>query len=111
MISSGVAVPSATSCIGNRLTGSRSASDSRSVIGRYSTSSSDSECEYGRMTCACTSAGPLRARQCATARDTVSYEATGSHPSTSSTNRSGNPLTSFEMDPPAVCTSFGTEIA
>ncbi len=30
----------------------------RSLSGRYCCSSSESECEYGRMTCPCTSAGP-----------------------------------------------------
>ena len=35
----------------------------------------------------------------------------GSQPFTASTKRSGNPATSFEMVPPAVCTSTGTEIA
>ena len=45
-----------------RLIGSRRASASRSAAGLYSFSSSDSECEYGRITFACTKAGPLRAR-------------------------------------------------
>ena len=62
LISASVAWPSATSQRGNVVSGSRAASASRSAPGRYSTSSSDSECEYGRMTCACTSAGPFRSR-------------------------------------------------
>jgi hypothetical protein len=37
--------------------------------------------------------------------------ASGSQPSTSRTRRSGNDRTSFEMLPPGVCTSTGTEIA
>ena len=38
-------------------------SASRSAAVLYSRSSSESECEYGRITCACTSAGPRPSRQ------------------------------------------------
>ena len=48
-------------------------------------SSSDIECEYGRVTFARTSARPLRARQYATAFVSTSYDATGSLLSTSPT--------------------------
>ena len=51
----------------NRAIGSRRASASRSAGVLYSFSSSDRECEYGRITCACTNAGPLRARTYAAA--------------------------------------------
>src|SRR5438093_219291 len=54
------------------------------------------------MTCACTRAGPWRRRTCSTARLSTSYEAMGSHPSTSSTKRSGKLPTSFDTEPPAV---------
>src|SRR6266576_6086087 len=58
--SASVATPSFTRRWGKRTRQSRLASSWRSWGGLYSTSSSDSECEYGRVTCACTSAGPLR---------------------------------------------------
>jgi hypothetical protein len=63
------------------------------------------------MTWAWTSAGPLRARAYSTARLITSNEATGSQPSTSSMYRFGNEARSFEIDPPAVLTSTGTEMA
>ncbi len=106
-----VATPSATSRLENVAMGSRFDSSSRSLGGLYSTSSSESEWEYGRMTCACTSAGPRRCRQCATARVSASKDAIGSQPSTSSRKRSGKLATSLETEAPAVCTSTGTEIA
>src|SRR2546427_889380 len=106
-----VATPSATSRLENVGMGSRFDSSSRSLGGLYSTSSSESEWEYGRMTWACTSAGPRRCRQCATARVSASKDAIGSQPSTSSMKRSGKLATSFETEAPAVCTSTGTEIA
>ena len=110
-ISASVATPSAIRRFGNACTPSRRASSSRSLGGRYSTSSSERECEYGRMTWACTKAGPLRWRTYSEARSSTSYEATGSQPSTSSTSKPGNVLTSRDTEPPAVWTSTGTEIA
>ena len=63
------------------------------------------------MTFAWTRAGPRRARHQAAASRMTSRLASGSQPSTSRTSRSGNERTSFEMLPPAVCTSTGTEMA
>ena len=62
-----VATPFEISSCVKRAIGSRRFSASRSAGVLYSFSSSDSECEYGRMTRACTNAGPLRARTYATA--------------------------------------------
>src|SRR2546430_13331578 len=56
-------------------------------------------------------AGPLRCRHQSTARVIASYDSSGSLPSTSSTSKFGKLPTSFETEPPAVCTSMGTEIA
>src|SRR6185295_17016396 len=55
---------------------SRSASESRSALGLYLDSSSDIECEYGRVTSARTNAGPLLARQYATASFRIPYDST-----------------------------------
>ncbi len=93
------------------MTGSRAASASRSSAGRYITSSSLSECEYGRITFACTSAGPFRSRAYATAFAIASKLAAKSQPSTFWMYNPGNPVSSFEMLPPAVFTSTGTLIA
>jgi len=41
----------------------------------------------------------------------ASYDSSGSLPSTSSSSKFGKLHTSFETEPPAVCTSTGTEIA
>ena len=54
--------PASFSNAANFVIGSRVASSARSPGVLYSRSSSESECEYGRMTLAWTSAGPLRAR-------------------------------------------------
>ena len=60
--------------------------------GLYLLSSSDIECEYGRVTLARTNAGPLRARQYATASVSTRYDSSGSLPSTSPTQcRFGKP--------------------
>src|SRR5438067_11314573 len=56
-------------------------------------------------------AGPLRCRHQSTARVIASYDSSGSLPSTSSTSKFGKLPTSFDTEPPAVCTSMGTEIA
>ena len=69
----------------NRAIGSRRDSASRSAAGLYSFSSSDSECEYGRMTRACTNAGPLRARTWAVASRIARRLAKKSVPSIEST--------------------------
>src|SRR5512146_2819178 len=62
-----VSAPSLTRKRENVFRQSCSASASRSALGLYLLSSSDIECEYGRVTLARTSAGPLRARHQATA--------------------------------------------
>ena len=63
------------------------------------------------MTFACTRAGPFRFRAYSTAFRITSWLAIKSQPSTCCTKRLGNPLTSLEIEPPAVFTSTGTEIA
>ncbi len=109
--SSAVAIPSSSRYCRKVTSGSRSASASRSAAVLYIRSSSDMEWEYGRITWACSSAGPFR---CRAWRITVSAAfrlASTSVPSTSSMSRSGNPLTSRLTLPPAVPTSTGTEMA
>ena len=46
--------------------GSRRASVASSSIDRYFACVSAAECEYGRVTIACTSAGPVPTRTCST---------------------------------------------
>ena len=91
--------------------GSRRASASRSAGVLYSFSSSESECEYGRMTVAWTKTGPFRSRTCATAspQRAVAGEIVGAVAAEHA--QPGKCSTSREMSPPGVCTSTGTEIA
>ena len=58
-----------------RTSGSRRASASRSAGVLYQRSSSEWECEYGRVTVAWTSAGPFPARTYAIASSSVWYDA------------------------------------
>src|SRR6185503_2576382 len=110
--SASVSTPSRTSRRANVRRQSLSASASRLALGLYLLSSSDIECEYGRVTFARTNAGPFRERHQDTASLSTRYDAIGSLPSTSSTqNRFGKFFTSRATLPPAVCTSTGTEIA
>ena len=61
------ATPAAMSCCSSSVIGSCSRSSSSSSGPRYFFWSSESECEYGRVTSACTRHGPAPARTCAIA--------------------------------------------
>ena len=106
-----VAIPFATRYCAIFLIGSLIDSASRSSLVLYSDSSSEYECEYGRVTRAWTAAGPLRARTYATASRIAARLARKSVPSTESTWRPGNERRSFETSPPGVWHSTGTEMA
>ena len=109
--SSRVASDRARRYAAHSFSGSRAASSSRSAGLLYTRSSSDIECEYGRVTLARTSAGPERARAYPTASRIASRLAAASVPSTRITRRSGNDSTRCETSPPGVWVSTGTEIA
>ena len=105
-------MPSSTRNFGKRITGSRAASASRSALVLYRRSSSESECEYGRMhvrvhqrralALAAIRSGCVH-RACRTPGNRCRPPLAGTGP--------GSPRPGVDMLPPAVCASTGTEMA